>query len=153
MLRKIRLGQNARRLMLIPMALSALVLALWLAGAIPSTRSFLPAALLGLAGIGVMGATIVADAPRLPSDASRRLLEDEPAPERTRVLIVGASSSARRAAQEIESSDQHEVIGFVTDGHYVFPHDLLILGSTVDIPNLVRRLGIQQVIVAETPAW
>jgi exopolysaccharide biosynthesis polyprenyl glycosylphosphotransferase len=153
MIRKIRLGQNARRLMLIPMALSAMVLALWLAIVIPSTRSFFSAALLGLAGIGVMGATIVADAPRLPTDAGRRLLEDEPTPERTRVLIVGASSSARRAAQEIESSGQHEVIGFVTDSHYVFPHDLLILGSTEDIPSLVRRFGVRQVVVAETPAW
>jgi exopolysaccharide biosynthesis polyprenyl glycosylphosphotransferase len=161
---KTRLGQQARRLTLIPAALPVVVLALWMAGAIPSTHflnshSFLSAALLGLVGVTAMGAALIADAPAardadvLAAHAGRRLLESEPTPQRTRVLIVGASASARRAAQEIEGSGEHEVVGFVTDNQAAFPHDLHILGGTDDIPALVRRLGVQQVVVAEAPAW
>src|ERR1700687_4123503 len=81
------------------------------------------------------------------------LRRQQPAPERTRVLIVGASASAQRAAQEIRSSGDHEVVGFAADGYHGKVGYPQVLGGTDDIPVLVRRLGVQQVVVAEAPVW
>jgi exopolysaccharide biosynthesis polyprenyl glycosylphosphotransferase len=135
----------------VPLALPVLALVLWLA---QHTRSHLlsPAILMAVAGIGVMAA-LIADAPRLQRSSSGSLLEEPVTPERTRVLIVGASESAQRAAREIESSGEHEVIGFAADGYEGAPECLKILGGTDDIPVLVRRFGVQKVVVAEVPVW
>jgi exopolysaccharide biosynthesis polyprenyl glycosylphosphotransferase len=137
----------------VPLVLLVVALVIWLA---QSTHFHLvsPAALMAVAGIGVMAAALIAEAPRLPRSSSGSLLEEEPVtPERTRVLIVGASESAQRAAREIESSGEHEVIGYAADGSDGVPDCMQILGGTDDIPFLVRRFGVQKVVVAEAPAW
>jgi exopolysaccharide biosynthesis polyprenyl glycosylphosphotransferase len=138
--------------MLLPLALPVVALAFWLSSH-PIYHSILPAALFALAGVGVMTAALIADPPRLQPGAGRSLLDDPAVVERTRVLIVGAGMSAQRAAHEIESSGEHEVVGFAADGYSGVPECMRILGGTEDIPRLVRRLGVQRVVVAEVPAW
>jgi exopolysaccharide biosynthesis polyprenyl glycosylphosphotransferase len=144
------LARRARKLS-VPFALPVVALALWLA---QSTHhvSLSPASLLAVAGMGMMAA-LIADPPRLQRSTGGVRDEEPVTPERTRVLIVGASVSAQRAALEIESSGEHEVIGFAADGYDNVPECLRILGGTDDIPFLVRRFNVQQVVVAEAPLW
>src|SRR5688500_1939154 len=133
------LARRARWLS-VPLALPVVALALWLA----QTAHFhllSPAILMAVAGLGVMAA-LIADAPRLQRNSGGTLTEDPITPERTRVLIVGASESAQRAAREIESSGEHEVIGYAADGYEGVPECMRILGGTDDIPFLVRRFGV-----------
>jgi exopolysaccharide biosynthesis polyprenyl glycosylphosphotransferase len=149
---KARSAQQARRLMRLPIALPVVVFALWLIGIVP-LHSVVPAALFGLAATGMLEAALIAEAPHSQADAGQALSDNPPAPERTRVLIVGASASAQRAAREIESSGEHEVVGFAADGDLGQMDCAPVLGGTDDIPVLVRRLGVQQVVVAEPPVW
>jgi exopolysaccharide biosynthesis polyprenyl glycosylphosphotransferase len=138
--------------MLVTAALPVVALVLWLASS-TTFHSNYSAALVTLSGIVVMAAALIADPPRPQAGSGRTLLEEPAAPERTRVLIVGASASAQRAAREIESSGEHEVIGFAADGCDDAPACMRILGGTDDIPRLVRRWDVQKVVVAEVPAW
>jgi exopolysaccharide biosynthesis polyprenyl glycosylphosphotransferase len=144
--------ERGRRLALLSVALTAGALGLWLWSAL-AHQAILPTLLLGAAAIGVMAVALVAEAPRLSAEAGQCMPDDDPTPERTRVLIVGANASAQRAAQELEESGAHEVVGFVSDSYRGIPECLRVLGCTDDIPVLVRRLDVQQVVVAEAPAW
>jgi exopolysaccharide biosynthesis polyprenyl glycosylphosphotransferase len=131
---------------------AAAALITWWAGA-ASGSSFIPAVLLALGCLAIVEAALIADPPRPQTVPGTGWPDLQPAPALTRVLIVGASASARRAAEELESSGKHEVVGFVSDAPLSMRECGMVLGRTEDIPALVRRLGIQQVIVAETPAW
>ncbi len=148
--------------MRLPIVLPMVVFALWIVGIVP-LHSLLPAALFGLAAVGMLEAALIIEPPRSQTDRGAAVPDHLPAGypragERTRVLIVGVSASAQRAARAIESSGEHEVVGFAADG---YPGNLdcspasgyPVLGSTDDIPVLVRRLGVQQVVVAEPPVW
>ena len=138
--------------MRLPIALPVVVFALWIVGIVP-LHSVLPAALFGLAAMGMLEAALITEAPRPQTDSGQALPDHPPVPERTRVLIVGASASAQRAAREIESSGEHEVVGFAADDYHGRLDCPRVLGGTDDIPVLVRRLGVQQVVVAEPPVW
>ena len=151
MLGETRSASRGRRLTLYSVALPVAAIALWLAGALPNEIVF--PALLGFAALGMMAVAVQVNPSRLAVEDGRRLLEPVSSVERTRVLIVGASSSARRAAQELEGSGVHEVVGFVADSRDGEQGGPRILGGTEDIPMLVRRLDVQQVVVAEAPAW
>src|SRR5438094_328428 len=142
-----RSALRARRLTLLPITLSVVALILWLANGTPA-HSVWPAALLALAAAGMAASALVAHPLRLKPAARGEDLERGSAPEPTRVLIVGAGSPARRAAQELESSGDHKVIGFVSDVSCADSSCAGLLGTTADIPTLVRRLDVHQVIVA-----
>lgn len=143
---------RGRRILRFSIALPVLAVLLWLAATV-THQAGLGSVLVGLAGIGMMGAAVVAEVPRVPSETGRRLVETEAPSEKIRVLIVGASASARRAAQELESSGAHEVVGFVSDSEHNGSEYLGVLGRTDEIPVLVHRLGVHQVVVAEAPVW
>jgi exopolysaccharide biosynthesis polyprenyl glycosylphosphotransferase len=151
MLGETRSAPRGRRLTLYSIALPVAAIALWLSGALPN--QFVFPALLGCAAIGMMAVALQGTPAAAPVEGRRRLVAEAPPAERTRVLIVGASSSARRAALELEGSGQHEVVGFVADRRDAEAGGPCLLGGTDDIPMLVRRLDVQQVIVAEAPAW
>jgi exopolysaccharide biosynthesis polyprenyl glycosylphosphotransferase len=143
--------QRGRRFVLYSVALPVVVALFWMAGNV-SLRPASALTLFAVAGIGAMAA-LIAEAPRLRSQGGAALLERSELSERTRVLIVGAGDAARRAAEEIESSGDHEVVGFASDNPFEAPERLRVLGGTDDIPVLVRRLGVRKVVVAEVPAW
>jgi exopolysaccharide biosynthesis polyprenyl glycosylphosphotransferase len=152
MLGQVGIAQRGRRLLLFSVPPSLVALVVWLVGLVPHSTLF-STALLAFAVLGVVEAALIADPPRAQAEPSREALDRQPERERTRVLIVGASASALRAAQELESSGEHDVVGFVADNYHEVPECLRVLGATDDIPVLVRRHGIQQVVVAEAPAW
>jgi exopolysaccharide biosynthesis polyprenyl glycosylphosphotransferase len=151
MLGETRSASRGRRLTLYSISLPVAVIALWLTGALPNAIVF--PALVGFAAIGMMAVALQGNSPRLPIEGGRELTTPVPAAVRTRVLIVGASPSARRAALELEGSGEHEVVGFVADRRDDEVGGPYLLGGTDDIPMLVRRLDVKQVIVAEAPAW
>jgi undecaprenyl-phosphate galactose phosphotransferase len=73
---------------------------------------------------------------------------------RRRILIIGNDDDAKLLASELESDELHgfEVVGFADDdlpvGTRVF-EELEVVGSLGDLPELVSRLGIQDVVVAQ----
>jgi exopolysaccharide biosynthesis polyprenyl glycosylphosphotransferase len=99
-------------------------------------------------------AIAAADTTKLRPGFSRPLV-DHPLPEspRSRVQIVGAGPSASRAARELEESGEYDVVGFVSDNAPGGAERPWVIGRTSDIPRLVQALAVQQVIVAEAPAW
>lgn len=74
---------------------------------------------------------------------------------RRKVLIVGSDRTAKMVAAQIDEDDRHgfEVVGFVNDdvktGEKVFD-DLTNLGAMSDLDSLVERLGIDEIIIAES---
>jgi exopolysaccharide biosynthesis polyprenyl glycosylphosphotransferase len=138
---------RGRWLTLISVALPAVFLVLWMVGVVSLPPVF-PAAAMAVLALVVVDGALVAEAPRMRPDLGRRETETR----RKRVLIVGAGDSARRAAAELESDGSYQIVGFVTDDARDTGGEK-VLGETGEIPSLVSRLGIDQVIVAEAPAW
>lgn len=73
---------------------------------------------------------------------------------RARALIVGAGAVGQKLAGRIEANGQHEVVGFAdVDGDTTGASGWPILGAPRDVAALVRRYGIDEVIVAYAPTW
>lgn len=74
---------------------------------------------------------------------------------RRKVLIVGTDRTAKTTALQIEMDDSHgfEIIGFVDDklptDERIF-EDFRIVGKIDDIKELVKRHGIEEVIIAQS---
>ena len=72
-----------------------------------------------------------------------------------KVLIIGKDRTAKMVAAQITFDDSHglEVVGFVTDevpvGERVF-EDLKNVGQMAELDELVKRLGIAEIIIAES---
>jgi len=144
-------GIGARAAAVGSIALPAVGFILWVFGVLPASPVLAAAAVA--VGAALFLSAAVAEAPRLGTDLGRTRIDRRPPAPRTRVLIVGAGESARRAAREMESSGEHEIVGFVTDDRLSGPDAVGVLGRTEEIPQLVRLLDVQRVIVAEAPAW
>jgi exopolysaccharide biosynthesis polyprenyl glycosylphosphotransferase len=77
-------------------------------------------------------------------------------PKPTRVLIVGAGARGRELAGAILDHPQlgYRVIGFVDDEPGMPGWDgIPILGGTCDIPSLVERHAVGEIMVAHAPSW
>jgi exopolysaccharide biosynthesis polyprenyl glycosylphosphotransferase len=138
---------RGRWLTLFSVALPAVLLVLWMVGVVSLPPVF-PAAAMAVLALAVMDGVMIAEAPLMRSDFGRSVTETP----RKRVLIVGAGASARRAAAELDSDGSYQVVGFVTDDSGD-TYGEKVLGNTSEIPTLVSCLGIDEVIVAEAPAW
>ena len=124
--------------MRLPIVLPMVVFALWIVGIVP-LHSLLPAALFGLAAVGMLEAALIIEPPRSQTDPGAMVPDHPPAGypragERTRVLIVGVSASAQRAARAIESSGEHEVVGFAAD------HSKALEILTLTLPHVWNAL-------------
>src|SRR5204862_1177105 len=66
------------------------------------------------------------------------------------VLIVGTGPLARTVAQQIlaQHDFSYRIAGFVDDEPSVAASDPLVLGSTVDLPQLVARHHVNRIIVS-----
>jgi exopolysaccharide biosynthesis polyprenyl glycosylphosphotransferase len=142
---------GARAVAVGSIALPVLGFILWIFGIVPASPAL--AALGVAAGATLLLSAAVAEAPRLGAGLGGTRVDRTPLPPRTRVLIVGAGESARRAAREMESGGEHEIVGFVTDDRTSGSDAVGVLGGTEEIPRLVRLLNVQRVVVAEAPAW
>ncbi len=70
---------------------------------------------------------------------------------RKRVLILGAGRSADMLVREIRRDNQFEVVGFLDDNprlHGARMHGIRVLGDMSRLPELVRKLAIEQVLIA-----
>lgn len=72
-----------------------------------------------------------------------------------KVLIIGKDRTAKMVAAQIAFDDSHgfDVVGFVTDelpaGERVF-EDLKNIGKLGELDDLVKRFGIEEIIIAES---
>jgi len=68
----------------------------------------------------------------------------------SRVLLVGTGEVARRVAEEIKArlGEAVVVLGCVDDSPGALPEGLALLGKLTDVPALVSRLLVDEVIVA-----
>src|SRR4051794_5081604 len=72
-----------------------------------------------------------------------------------KVLIIGKDRTAKMVAAQIDLDSSHgfDVVGFVNDelptGERVF-EDIYNVGSLSELPDLVKRLDIDEVIIAES---
>ena len=72
------------------------------------------------------------------------------------LVIVGAGSRGRDLADAIARHPElhYRLIGFVEDNSDVpAPDGNCILGKTSDLPRIITRYQVDQVIVASTPSW
>ncbi len=70
---------------------------------------------------------------------------------RKRVLILGAGRSADMLVREIRRENQYEVVGFLDDNprlHGARMHGIRVLAGMDALPEVVERLGIEQVLIA-----
>lgn len=84
---------------------------------------------------------------------ARRL--DHPARGRSRVLVVGSGQVAGVVLQRLRNVEGVEVVGCVDDGFIGSTDpgaDPKLLGRLDDLPDLVRRLDVDHVVVAFSPA-
>ena len=74
---------------------------------------------------------------------------------RRKVAIVGKDRTAKMVAAQIDADDRHgfDIVGFVNDetpvGERIF-ENLSNLGSLADLDELVKRLDIDEIIIAES---
>lgn len=103
---------------------------------------FLPLALLMVA------------TPRIALRVLSQMLERHPRPERMiPVLIVGAGRSGTLMVREIQQNPQlgFYIVGFIDDNpdkQKMKIHNIAVLGTRNDIPDLVKRHNVEQVIIA-----
>lgn len=99
-------------------------------------------------------ALMVTATPRFLLRVITQHLESAPRPDRVlRVLIVGAGRAGILIVREIQHNPQlgFHVVGFVDDDtskHQMKIYGVPVLGTRDDIPALVRRHDIEQVIIA-----
>ena len=71
-----------------------------------------------------------------------------------RILIVGAGKVGQTLASSLDGVGENFVVGFVDDEpEYVFPGDWSILGTRDQIPELIKKHFIDEVIFAYAPTW
>lgn len=86
-------------------------------------------------------------------DAWRRLARFTPGIEPRRTLIVGAGDAGETVMREISRQRQatHQVVGFVDDNAdkaHLQIHGVNVLGTSEDIPRLIRDHRIEEVLIA-----
>lgn len=70
---------------------------------------------------------------------------------KSRVLVVGANKVGQAISQEL-SKNNHTVVGFI-DSKKDLTSETPILGTSSELPQLIKKYTIDEVIIAETPAW
>ena len=71
-----------------------------------------------------------------------------------RILIVGAGKVGQTLAKSLEGQDKNYIVGFADDDPDAFlPGEYPILGHRDQVPQIIKRYFIDEVILAYAPTW
>lgn len=101
--------------------------------------------------ISILFIFLAASSLRLAKRMSRHLRGRKAQGERRRVLIVGAGDAGEQLVRSVEARTSHQAVCFVDDSDSkqgVSIHGVRVEGRIKNIPELVARHGIEEIVVA-----